>query len=139
MSDTPVISPLLMDRDLPLGNTAGDDLRGRVHVKVSNKATELLLVTVEIPNTTFIDTVMSLSSAAQVAKVGASNLANRKYLVLQNLSGGNIYYGTAGVSSSTGFKIANGSGITLPVGPGISIYIIKQNATAGNVIIQEYA
>lgn len=40
MSDTPVTSPLFMDRDTLLGNSPGDDGRGRLHVKVDNKNTE---------------------------------------------------------------------------------------------------
>lgn len=42
----PVNAALIMDRSPPLGNSEGDDGRGRLHVKVSNKATEPIPVAV---------------------------------------------------------------------------------------------
>lgn len=41
-----VISPLVMDRDLSLGNSSGIDGRGRIHTKISNKSTEPVPVTI---------------------------------------------------------------------------------------------
>lgn len=46
MSDEkPVVASLIMDRSYPVGNSKGDDNRGRLHVKVSNKTTEAIPVT----------------------------------------------------------------------------------------------
>jgi hypothetical protein len=47
MSDPNFRAPLLIDQDFPyVGNSPGDDGRGRVHVKVSNKSTEAIPVNV---------------------------------------------------------------------------------------------
>lgn len=45
-NNTPTHSSLVMDRSSEIGNSPGDDDRGRLHVKVSNKQTEPIPVTI---------------------------------------------------------------------------------------------
>lgn len=42
----PVVAATVMDRSKPLGNSEGDDDRGRLHVKISNKSSEPVSVVV---------------------------------------------------------------------------------------------
>lgn len=39
-NETGVLAQLIMDRSYPIGNSKGDDERGRLHTKISNKADE---------------------------------------------------------------------------------------------------
>lgn len=92
----------------------------------------------ETPNTSFLQLLLTLTTTPVVAKVGGSNLSGRKYLIIWNTSGTNIYYGTSAVNSTNGFRISNNSSITIPVGPSIDVYIVKQSGS-GDVVIQEFA
>lgn len=46
IENSPVISPLIMDRSGPIGDSPGDDSRYRLHVVIKNKALEPIPVTV---------------------------------------------------------------------------------------------
>ena len=75
MSDTPVLSPLLMDRDIPLGNSEDDIGKRALHVRVSNKNTEPLPITFTSTPTETLQINGSVDTTpAQVPAVAGNDL-----------------------------------------------------------------
>lgn len=60
----------------------------------------------------------------------ASQLANRKYLYVQNLGGNSIYIGASGVTSGTGIHMSRGALAEFRLGPSLSLHAV---ASAGTV------
>lgn len=59
----------------------------------------------------------------------AGQLANRKYLLIQQNGSGTTYIGASGVDVATGFPIANGSVAELRCGPAVSVHAITNTGT----------
>lgn len=77
MSDTPVLSPLLMDRDIPLGNSEDDIGKRALHVRVSNKNTEPLPITFTSTPTETLQINGSVDTTpAQVPAVAGNDLVS---------------------------------------------------------------
>lgn len=60
----------------------------------------------------------------------ASPLANRRKILVQNVSTRTIYVGEAGVTTATGIRLAAGSSIELEAAPQISLFAIAQGGSA---------
>lgn len=80
-------------------------------------------------------TTLSVSTTAVEGKVGGSNLANRKRILIQCQTA-NMTYGFS--SGSQPFTLPNGTTMILELGPNISIWFRKTSGT-GNVVIAEFA
>lgn len=88
----------------------------------------------DILNGTTVQTTLSVTNTAQQCKVGASNLANRKMLIIQ-AQGTNLTYGFA--SGSQPFNLPNGTTLALSLGPNISLWVRRTSAAAVNVAVSE--
>lgn len=86
----PVTAGLIMDRSKPIGNSEGSDDRGRLHVKVSNKDTEPIPVTIsdsEPGEPFFLDTYTPATPGTAQTLISHTVLAGTKlYLSLLALS-----------------------------------------------------
>jgi len=89
-------------------------------------------------NVAFLDANISVSTTEILANVAGTNLPNRKTLVIFNRGNREIFYGTTGVSSTTGIAIQVDELITFDVGENINIYLITNNGTS-TVTIQEFS
>lgn len=75
---------------------------------------------------------ITIGTSASVAKVGASNLINRKAIVITNTSSNTIYWGASNVTTSIGTPIKKDAQVTITVSDTVSIYLIA--ASSGNNI-----
>ena len=60
----------------------------------------------------------------------ASGLAERKYVEIQNLSGGKVFLGGAGVTAADGIEIRRGNFWSGKVGPGVVLHAITASGTS---------
>ena len=91
------------------------------------------LVTTDIMDTSAVQAVLSVSTTAVAARVGGSNLSERKMLVIQCQTSG-ITYGFS--SGSQPFNLPNGTTVTLSLGPNVTIWLRKASGT-GSVVVAE--
>ena len=89
-------------------------------------------------NTDFQDAAKSVTTAEILAAVGASNLTDRRSLIIFNNGSQTVYYGTTGVTSNNGVPIERGEVVTLLVGDTIDIFIAT-GAGSADVVIQEFS
>lgn len=68
-----------------------------------------------------------------------SDLANRKKILIQNVSSKAIFVGNSGVSAATGIKIPAGASAEFEAGQAINLYGITATAGAADVRIMEIA
>lgn len=91
-----------------------------------------------VPNTSYIGGTVTVTTTQVQAKVGASNLTNRKMLYIENSTGTQIFYGPSGVTTVNGARLANNQAVFLAVGDAISVFLIKASGS-GTAIIQEFS
>ena len=89
-------------------------------------------------NVDFQDVVKTVSTFEIKASVGASNLSNRKTLLIVNKGAQDVFYGTTGVSSTTGAVIEKDETINIDVGDNIDIFLVTAASTS-DVVIQEFS
>ena len=89
-------------------------------------------------NVDFQRAVKTVSAVQIRASVGASNLSNRKLLVIFNKDAQDVFYGPTGLISSDGIPIEKEEIIVLAVGDNIDIFLITAVSTS-DVIIQEFS
>jgi hypothetical protein len=94
----------------------------------------LELIASTVPNISYVSTLVTVTTAA--TKLPATNLTGRKNMIIFNDSGANIFHGPAGVTATTGVRIANQTAAYLTVGPAIDVYAIRASGS-GPVIVQE--
>jgi len=107
------------------GNTVG--ITNEREIKISSFANQL-----------FIDGNKTITTTEDIAAVGASNLTNRKSVVIYNRGGEDVYYGTTGVADTTGIVIIKDELVELQIGDNINVYLITKAGTA-TVTIQEFS
>lgn len=98
------------------------------------------LKVVDISNGTILQQQVSVTNVA--AQVPATNLANRKSLMIQNTGANKLYIGSATVTSSgatTGIELPANSFMELEVGPAVNVYAIKVGAAGNNLNVLETA
>lgn len=66
----------------------------------------------------------------------ATDLANRKRILIENLGNKVIYVGSAAVTDATGFRISNGSALELDIGPGVNIHGITPSGSSDVRILE---
>jgi len=96
----------------------------------------------------YVKDIANKSNLQQIITVGttavalpAAPLTDRSSMMIQMLSGGSLYLGSATVTNSgatRGFQIGNGGFVTLDVGPSNAIYGIA-NAAGKDVMVWEFA
>lgn len=109
----------------PSGNAAEVTAEGEV--KISSFA-----------NLSFVDGNRTINTTEIVANVSGTNLANRKSLIIYNRGAQDIFYGTTGVSDTTGIAIAKEEVVSLEIGENINIYLVTKTGVA-TATIQEFA
>lgn len=65
-----------------------------------------------------------------------TQLANRKYMLIQNAGSGTVYLGAAGVSAADGFPISGGSVAELRCGPAVSVHAVTNTGTRDTRILE---
>ena len=93
----------------------------------------------DIANGANLQQVVTVGTSA--VQLPASPLANRSSMMIQMLSGGSLYLGSATVTNSgstRGFKIGEGGFVSLDVGPACAVYGIA-NAAGKEVVVWEFA
>lgn len=103
---------------------------------------------VDIKGAQYVKDVASASNLQQIVTVGTSAVAlptsplsNRSSMMIQMLSSGSLYLGSATVTNAgatRGFKIGDGGFVTLDVGPANLVYGIA-NAAGKDVMVWEFA
>lgn len=93
------------------------------------------LNTADILNNGGVQGSITIGTSAVAARVGGSNLANRKILIITNNSGNlinsDIFWGfTNAVTTATGTPLSRNAQIAIPAGPNTTIWLIS--ASAGN-------
>jgi len=73
-----------------------------------------------------------------LANVSGSNLANRKSLIVFNRGTSDVFYGTTGVSDTTGIAVVKDEILTLLVGDNIDVFLVTKTGSS-TVTIQEFA
>lgn len=91
------------------------------------------LQSADLLNVSVVQTTINVTTSAVEAKVGGSNLTNRKMIIIQ-VQTGNMTYGFS--SGSQPFTIPNGTTLTLALGPNISIWL-RRTSGSGNVAVAE--
>ncbi len=89
----------------------------------------------------YVSGTQSVNAAGETAaRVGGSNLANRKLLVIHNLSSGNIFFGATGftASTSTAAHLQKNNMLILSMGPNLTVFLRRSTGT-GTVYIEEFA
>jgi hypothetical protein len=90
-----------------------------------------LTATADVLNKSGTQGAVSVGTSAVAARVGASNLANRKVLTVYNNSSGIVYWGyTNAVIVATGTPILKNQMSTWTVGQDVTVYLIA--GSAGN-------
>lgn len=90
----------------------------------------------EVDEGSYVMGTLSVSTTAVEAKVGASRLSGRQSLIIFNSSTVNLYYGTTGVTASTGIPIFPTQMMTLSIGD-IPIFLIASTTGPYTAIIHE--
>lgn len=138
-------SILLMDQDTPyLGNSPGNpetnypDGRGRLHVKIANKNSEPIPVSVSVNqtlNAEGLQSLLTVTTTPSIVKVGASNMIDRTLIIIQPQSG-KIRHGFVGISASLGFELMKNQYMSIQVGPDLDYYIVAESGSV-DVLIAE--
>lgn len=82
-----------------------------------------------------VDAIVALTTTPVQLKVGASALANRKYMVIEALST-NVVWGFSNTTQS--FDIFKSQLIMIPVGPNTQVWA-KMSTGTGNIAVGEVA
>ena len=93
----------------------------------------------DIANGANLQQVVTVGTSA--VQLPASSLANRSSMMIQMLSGGQLYLGSSTVTNSgatRGFLLGNGGFVSLDVGPACAIYGVA-NAAGKDVMVWEFA
>ena len=93
----------------------------------------------DVNESAFVSGAVTVGVTEVEAKVGGSPLAGRQLLSITNNSAKDIFYGPTGVTTATGDVLKKGGQyIVLPVGPGVSVFLISADAGL-NVRVQEFS
>lgn len=96
---------------------------------VNLQSSDIALTVSDLANTAIESTAKSVTSTTGV--ILASQLANRKFFLYQNLGLSFVYIGKSGVTTSNGFRMGSQSEIMLRLGPALSLHAV--GLTVGGV------
>jgi len=85
-------------------------------------------------NSSALEATITATTTAQVAKVGVSNLSDRKYVFIEAHDNGVLW----GFSTSCLFNAFKNSAIWIPAGPEVNVYV-KTSGGSKSVAIAEGA
>lgn len=138
MSETPVISSLLMDRSEPLGNSVDDTGRRALHVKTQGGNVTARFQGLSIGGRI---TMVELSDS-EWRQLPSAALVNRNSLLMQNISTKTILWNySASALASEGFQILSGGFKEVAITDAIHVYARVAGAGSGlaTVVVEELA
>ncbi len=91
----------------------------------------------DVNNNSYLSGAVNVTSSAVEAKVGANRLEGRELLTITNKGSKTVYYGPAGVTSTTGDPLYKDQFVSLPFGDNIAVYVVCAGADTATVIVQE--
>lgn len=131
----------------PVGNVADDAADSENPIKVGSRAETGALTAVgdgdradllsddfrriyvnSGPNIAVEETAVSVTTTATA--LPATNLTGRRYILIQNLAGTQIFLGGSGVTTSNGIRLAAGASWEGEVGDDVNLFAIKATGTA---------
>lgn len=98
------------------------------------------LKVVDVANGTILQSQVSVTDTA--AQVPASNLANRKTLMLQNTGANKLWIGSSTVTTSgatAGIELPPNAFIELECGPAVNVFAVKNGAAGNNLNVLQLA
>lgn len=133
-------SPLFVDSDQQyIGNSPGDDDRGRLHVKIANLGQEIIPVSADVKdfiNVAGVNAVLTVTDTPVPLRVGATNLPDRRVLYWQALSG-KIRIGFQGLTPTNGFRFFKDQFSSLALGPELDLWVCAEDSTPVDVVVGE--
>lgn len=133
MSETPVISPLLMDRSEPLGNSLDQTGRRALHTVVQGGVLNIQGVSIQgrIQQLALVTTAWTAAPLVP--------LANRNSLIVQNISNHTILWNyTDNPAVTIGFRIPAGGFREILITDEVNVYL-RAATTAVTVLVEELA
>lgn len=131
----------------PVGNVADDAADSENPVKVGSRAETGVLTAVSDgdradllsddfrriyvnsgPNIAVEETAVSVTTTATA--LPATNLTGRRYILIQNLGGAQMFLGGSGVTAANGIRIAAGASWEGEVGDDVNLFAIKSAGTS---------
>lgn len=100
--------------------------------RVRHRNNELLVN--DTANTAVLQTQKDVTTST--GALLASQLANRKYLLIQNSGSGTIYIGASGVTTANGFPLGSGSVAELRCGPAVSVHAVTNTGTRDTRLLE---
>jgi len=113
-------------------NSFGMSYNGTTWDRIRSRNNELIVN--DTANIAILNTQKNVTTSTG-ALLG-SQLANRKYLLIQNAGSGTIYIGASGVSVANGFPIGAGSVAELRCGPAVSVHAVTNSGTRDGRILE---
>lgn len=109
-------------------------------VEFGKRVSALRTINQDLPESTSVYDVVSVTNTATILRVGGSNLANRRTITIQP-KGSTIYVGfdasvTAG-NSGNGIKVTSNSVLVLSKDENTDVYAIKSGGGSSNVYVSE--
>lgn len=89
-------------------------------------------------NVAHVQAQINVSTTATPARVGASNLANRKMLLIHNTASVPVFFGTSAVTTTNGVSIFPNQTFTINVGPTLTPHLIV-DAGSHNIVVAEFS
>ena len=131
------LSPTLVDREQGKFRDTGTPTSSKVAVQI--EGSDIPFSSEVASFSTYVNTVLTVDSVtAQPARVGGSNLTNRKLLVITNRTTGYVHIGDSSVSTANSIRIIQDQQFAISVGPLVTMYVIRDTGS-GPVVIEEFA
>jgi hypothetical protein len=120
--------PWVVDQGLP--NTVANSWPIKITdgVDVADVKTNNELKTSDVFETSIYSTNITVGTSAVEAKVGASPIINRKGIEIFHNGANKLYYGAAGVTTTTGIQIFKNTCKFINAGPNVHIYLVSDQA-----------
>jgi len=93
----------------------------------------------DVNNDGYVSGAVSVTSVAIEAKVGASKLAGREWITITNKGPKTLYYGPAGVTTTSGDFLYKDQFVSLNHGELIAVFLVCAGADTATAIVQESA
>lgn len=93
----------------------------------------------DVNNESYVSGAVAVTSVAIEAKVGATRLSGREVITITNKGPKTVYYGPAGVTTTTGDPLYKEQFVSLPFGDNVAVHVICAATETATVIVQESA
>ncbi len=91
----------------------------------------------DVNNNGYVSGAVAVTAVATEAKVGATRLSGREVITITNKGPKTLYYGPAGVTSTTGDPLYKDQFVSLPYGDNIAVFVICAGGDTATAIVQE--